>query len=170
MNLYNVLRPQMWHIRLASALFLIFTATSCSRHNATNVAGQSIDLSQLERSIQSDELWTDRFLFVALEGIKSGKVTEVTSRFLAISNSIEVLQLTADGVDCTEPVLLNRDKTMQKLVKFLEQCGVDINLIRFVQIEEKRGFIQAMILILDNLNANTKVGHVFPTKDLGHKP
>ena len=71
-------------------------------------------------------------------------------RLQSINNSIEVLQLKEDGVDCVETILMGRDKIMRKLMKFSDQCGVDINLIRFVPIEEKRGFVQAMIIIIDN--------------------
>jgi len=39
---------------------------------------------------------------------------------------------------------------MKKLIKFSDQFGVDINVIRFVPIEEKQGFVKAMIVIVDN--------------------
>jgi len=82
--------------------------------------------------------------------LKSGNTSEVRNELQSIYNAIEVLQLKDDGVDCVELILLDRDTTMKKLIKFSDQFGVDINVIRFVPIEEKQGFVKAMIVIVDN--------------------
>lgn len=160
MNLRAVPRPQRYSNTIRVVFFLLLALTSCSRHGAPQTTGvdNGIDSFQLQKGIQSDELWTDRLLFDALEGLKSGKAQDVIKQLHSISNAIYVLQLTDDGIDCAEPILLSRERTMQKLIKFSDQCGVDVNVIRFLSIEEKMGFAQALITIVDNYNKKAGPG------------
>jgi len=152
MHLQSIHQLAFRNKSVALIIFVSLTLCSCSRRVGTQDAGvatHGIARTRLEKSVQSDQVWTDRLLYQAVEGLTAGKTSEVVGRLQKISASIDNVQLSEDGVDCVEPILLEYDKISQKLVRFSEQCGVDSGLIRFVPVDEKSGFLRAMIIIVN---------------------
>ncbi len=138
----------------ALCLVVLLAASSCSRadrQQASNVQPvPGIPLWRIQKCVESDELWAECLLHIAVEGIRTGKADEVIKRLKLIGAAIDSVQLIEEGVACTEPLLLEEDKAVKKLVQLSKACGADINLTRFIPLEEKHGYISAMIVLIED--------------------
>ena len=90
-----------------------------------------------------EEQFTERFLHPQ---------KRAASKLEKIQNAIREIQIADEGIDYSEPLWVDRAELVNMIDKLAEKCKADINVVRFLQLNEKDGFIRAVILVLETEN------------------
>jgi hypothetical protein len=99
--------------------------------------------------IKSDQEWVSYLVEMAVSSVQEGTADRALKRLRALHAAVQKVQLGGDYVGCTEPVLLDHDTIINKLTILANRCKTDINVTRGVFVEDKEGFIRAMIMLLE---------------------
>jgi hypothetical protein len=124
---------------------------SCSRFMLT----EQIDRSgatqwDVDRCIISDDNWTSHLVYKIVDAIHEGKAQDVYKELHEFEVHLKASEMLEDGVECEQTLLLSRDSLVKKLKMVSDECNVDINIIRFIPIGERTGFVHALIVIVND--------------------
>lgn len=99
---------------------------------------------------KSDTIWTDCLIRRISESINHKTHRQMMKNLMLLEEAIGVAQQREEGIDCIEPLLVDRNLLIYKLDKLSKECQVDLNIIRYIPIEEREGFVRAVQAILED--------------------
>jgi hypothetical protein len=142
---------------LAACVLLM---VSCGSHHSppsvlsvvTNapISQISPETGRLVHCVEKHHNWVKYLVGMCQRGVDSGDTAKLLQKLRELRLAIRKAQLGDEGADCGEPVLLYIDIINKYLMQVAKHGGVDINITRGVFVEDKDGFVQALIVIVEH--------------------
>lgn len=113
---------------------------------------------RIEYCMKSDLLWVSYLVGMTSNAIRVRDVKHVVTELNGLKAAVETVQLDGKFAGCEEPILLGHDEIVARLSGLAEQLKVDVNTIRGIFVENKEGFITAIIALLEQRDNELNAG------------